>query len=265
MYNENIENKKLKVSANPRFRKVRLPFQIRNNLILPHRRMENHLTDTSYPTVFHSFFYKKHEVRSDNMSRQTWKRDPLFISFSNPVITSFSDTDDSVKSVNDIMYFYYDVHILKGKKVLHKFSAYDFPKVLDLPNCIQHIMEFNMDKSYVLYEELNEEMGYYFKEQYAQVLLSDMLHQEYFYKIERHDYKTFQEGITELKEWTTYTVTIGQMERNSKSYTSSEFSNCIVLHELTSEELLGLKTTAERFIDQAIQGHNENPEYERRY
>lgn len=202
------------------------------------------------------------------MSRQTWKRDPLLISFSNPVITSFSDTDDNVKSVDDIMYFYYDLHILKGKKVLHKFSAYDFPKVLDLPKCIQHILEFDMDKAYVLSEEMDEDMGYYFKEQYAQAILSDMFEQEYFYKIERHDYQRSQEnieGIVEQKEWTRYTLTIGQIERDSKSYSSSDFSKCIVLHDLTSEELSDLKKTAEQFVEQAIREHNENPNYERKY
>lgn len=195
------------------------------------------------------------------MSRRTWKKGNLYISFGNPSITPFYDDDvqeKMVKDMSDVMYFYYDISILQDTKTLLSAEAYDFPKVQNLPRYIDHIMNFDMDNAWLL--ENIEDNGFQRKIKYAQIILEDSFgfDIEYFYKIERYDYSVKQRTEDTPKEWTEYVLTIGQMER-SKKYGGSnreDYGKCIMIKYLTPQDLINLKNTAIQFCEEAIRFHN---------
>lgn len=194
------------------------------------------------------------------MSRRTWNKGNLYISFGRPSITPFYDGDNErkLKDMNDVMYFYYDIDILQDKKVLFKTSAYDFPKVLDLPFYIDEIMNFNMENAYLL--ENFKEDDFFRKVKYHQIVLEDSFgfDVEYFYKIERYDYSVKQPHEDVAKEWSEYIMTIGKMKA-CKTYGGSnreEYGDCVMIKYLTPDDLFRLKQTALDFCDVAIKEHH---------
>jgi len=191
------------------------------------------------------------------MSRRTWKKGNLFISFGHPAITAFND-GLPIKDMDGVMYFYYDIHIIQDTKTLFHQSAYDFPKVQNLHLYIDDIIHFDMSKAYLL--EDYQSGGFQRQVRYHQVTLDDSFHFdiEYFYKIERYDYFVKQANENEPKLWSEYVLTIGAMEVDKRYGGSNreEYGKTIMIKYLTAEDLLGLKETTISFCDEAVQLYN---------
>lgn len=191
------------------------------------------------------------------MSRRTWNKGNLYISFGQPSITPFQD-EKPISDITKAMYFYYDVTILQDTKTLLSMRAYDFPKVQELPSYIQHMMDFDMEKAYLL--EDTKINGFERRIKYHQIVLEDSFgfDIEYFYKIERYDYSVKQRNENEPKLWTEYVLTIGRMEV-SKKYggdNREDYGQCIMIKYLTPDDLHRLKNMATAFCEEAVRLHN---------
>lgn len=191
------------------------------------------------------------------MSRRTWKKGNLYISFGSPSITAYHD-GQVIKDMSNVMYFYYDIHILQEKKTMFHQQAYDFPKVQNLHLYIDEIMNFDMSKAYLLEDYKRD--GFERKIRYHQVILDDSFHFdiEYFYKIERYDYSVKQSQENEPKCWTEYVLTIGAMEK-CRTYggdNREEYGRSITIKYLTPDDLLRLKNTANAFCEEAVRLYN---------
>ncbi|ARV43482.1 hypothetical protein BCV50_00030 [Bacillus subtilis] len=193
------------------------------------------------------------------MTRRTWRKGDLLISYGSPVITTFGDDDEKIESMRDVIYFYYDITILHGKKTIFSASTHDFPKVQNLPAIIDHILTFDRAKAYAL--ERTVDGGFIRDVDYAQIVLEDAfgMGNEYYYKIERYDYSVKQEDEESPKKWSEYTLTIGRalLGRDDDGVFREDFGEAIVIKYLTAEELMALKNTAEAFCDVAIWDYNE--------
>ncbi|MGO1136476.1 hypothetical protein ACTOS9_13010 [Bacillus subtilis] len=196
------------------------------------------------------------------MTRRTWRKGDLLISYGNPIITTFGADDEKIESMRDVIYFYYDITILHGKKTIFSASTHDFPKVPSLPAFLEHILTFDMTKGYAL--ERTEDGGFVRNVDYAQLVLEDAfgMDNEYYYKIERYDYSVKQEDEESPKKWSEYTLTIGRalLGRDDDGVFREDFGEAIVIKYLTAEELMALKSTAEAFCEAAIRDYNESVE-----
>lgn len=189
------------------------------------------------------------------MNRRTWKKDTLYITYGKPVIQPFKQR--IIDSMDDVMYFYYDIDILDGKKIIFHADAYDFPKVQNLPSYIDYIINME-EKDMFLYENL-ERGGFHRKRFYNFIDLADSfdMDHEYFYKIERMVTYVKQINELEFKNFEEYTLTIGKCEPNKEGYSNGEpFGKQIFIKYLTKEDLLRLKQTALAFCDVAIKEYN---------
>lgn len=198
-----------------------------------------------------------------HISRRTWRKENLRISYSNPIITPYNENDD-VSSMKDVMYFYYNMTILHGKKTWFEFSTHDFPKVQELPFYIDEITSFNMDKAYLLED-------YYYGDflrqiRYHQVILEDSFQfgMEYTYKIERYDYRVVQSSETPAENWSEYVLTIGQMERSLKygGMDRESYGKTLTIKDLTTEDMIRLKETAQAFCEETLLLHRKRHEVE---
>lgn len=191
------------------------------------------------------------------MTRRTWRKGDLRITYSDPMITSFAEIegeDRPVESMDNVLYFYYDIKILNKGKTIFETRTHDFPKVQDLPYVIDHLLHADMTKAYVVSEI--EEEDFYRKVSRIEEELDDTFNMEYFYKLERVDYAVRQHDETEQKHHSDYTLTIGQTERNQS------FGPAIVIKDLSKADLLRLKKTALSFCEEAIREHNRTKEEE---
>lgn len=189
------------------------------------------------------------------MSRRTWKRESLRITYGNPSIQAFRE--NIISSMKGVMYFYYDIDIFDGKKQIFHAEAYDFPKVQNLPNYIDHIVNIE-EKDMFTYEDY-EDNGFHRKKLYNFITLDDSFDMdcEYFYKIERMVTYVKQRHEKEHKRYEDYTLTIGKCEPNKRGYDDGEpFGKQIFIKYLTKEELLKLKQTAIDFCNVAIDYYN---------
>lgn len=191
------------------------------------------------------------------MSRRTWKKGNLYISFGRPSITPFNE-NKPVISQSDVMYFYYDIDILSGSKTMFKADTSDFPKVQNLPFYIDEIVNFDMKNAYLLEDiEVN---GFTRQKRYHQVMLEDSFgfDIEYFYKIERYDYDVKQAKEELPKKWSEYILTIGQMEK-SRQYggdNREDYGKTVMVQNLDASDLMRLKDTALQFCEEAMRVHN---------
>ena len=189
----------------------------------------------------------------------TWERDTLKIAYSNPMITPFYEyskgiedgRERPVKDISDSMYFYYNIEIMNGDKLMFSAWTHDYPKVPDLPLFIEAIMNTDMKKDGHVINELKEGV-FHRKIQYAQIVLEDPFADiEYSYKIERYDYAVKQSDEKKHKKWTDYTLTISEMGNKKTS-----FGNAVVIKNISPKELNELKETAIAFCEQAVKEHN---------
>ena len=190
------------------------------------------------------------------MSKKTWKKDKLHITYRNPYITPHSV--NLLTSMKDVMYFYYDIDILDGKKTLFSASACDFPKVQNLSCYIDHILDME-EKNMFVYENY-EYHGFHRKKLYNFIVLDDSFNMdmEYFYKIERTITYIKQRDENEFKRYEEFTLTIGQNASNKKGYSNGEnFGQSVFIKYLTREDMLNIKKVAEDFCKCAIDDYNE--------
>lgn len=189
------------------------------------------------------------------MSRRSWRKKDLYITYGNPSITPFTEVE--ISSMKDVMYFYYDVSILDGKKTIFETSVYEFPKVQNLPAYIDYILNMKEEDMY-LYENL-EDGDFKRKKLYSFVELNDSFNfnMEYFYKIEKHITYVKQSNQEEFKRYEEYILTIGQHEKNKEGYDNGEdFGKSVFIKYLTKEDLERLSKTAQEFCKVSIEDYN---------
>lgn len=190
------------------------------------------------------------------MSRKTWSKDDFRVSYSNGTITAFSNK--LIKDSSSIMYFYYDLVILIGKKVVFKASAYDFPKVINIPSVIDYFLKRPENELYIVEDYKNGDFRR--KELYDRYKLEDSfsMNCEYYILFER--YITYVKQADEKKHQRIeyFTLTFGLSERNKKGYSNGENYGCSVyIENLTLEEILSFKKMAETFVTSCIEEHNQ--------
>lgn len=191
----------------------------------------------------------------DKISRRTWKKDNLYITYGNPCITPHRE--NLVESMEDVMYFYYNIKILDGKKTLFNASTHDFPKVQNLPIYIDYILDMKEEDMFV-YEDY-EDNGFHRKKLYNFIVLDDSFNMdiEYFYKIERTITYVKQRDSKDFKRYEEFTLTIGQNAPNKEGYSNGEdFGQSVFIKYLTREDMLNLKRTAREFCKSAIEDYN---------
>ena len=192
--------------------------------------------------------------------------DGLIIRFKDPSIQPFGNDFEQVKTMKDVMHYYYTIEIdclnevdsegdivLAEKKTLFKADAYDFPKVQNVPAYINYIIEEPCNL--VLEDFKKDEFHRIIK--YNQVKLEDM-NVEYWYKFERYDYSVKQSGTDKYNNWTEYTVTIGQGNRVAGYSSRKEYGNAVYIDKMTEKDLLDFKQVVEDFILYSIDEHNSN-------
>ena len=134
------------------------------------------------------------------MSRRTFIKDDFKITYGNGHIQSHTGDEGIEKKIinmNEVMYFYYDISVLFGNKVVFEASAYDFPKVQNLAEYIDYMIDFDMEKAYLID---NTKVGDFHRTiKYNQIIVDDM-DVEYFYKIERYDYSVRQRQDEDYKK-----------------------------------------------------------------
>jgi len=191
------------------------------------------------------------------MSRRTFIKDEVKITYGNGRIQSHTGDDGierNITTMNESMYFYYDINVLFGNKVVFEADAYDFPKVQYLAEYIDYMINFNMDKAYLM--EDFEDKGFHRNTKYAQIKLEDM-NVEYFYKIERYDTIVKQRHEDLPKSWSKYMLTIGVGERDKEGNSSrTNYGKCVYIDNLDKEDLMRLKNTTLAFCEESIRIHN---------
>ena len=195
------------------------------------------------------------------MKKTIWKKDTLSIIYKNPIITPYRE--DLLASMDDVMYFYYDINILDEDKVLFSSRTHDFPKVQDLPGCIDEILNMEEENMF-LYEDYKHD-GFHRKMLYNFTVLEDLydMNMEYFYKIERSITYVKQRHEEDFKRYEEFTLTIGQNIPNKEGYSNGEdFGKSVYIKYLTREDMLNIKKIAENFCKYAIEDYNE---YLKRY
>lgn len=183
------------------------------------------------------------------MQKFIWDLKEASIEFKEGIMTYFDD-NKTAATIDDVMYFYYDVIVKSGRRKL-QFRAGDYPKVQDLKNCIDHLISHKTEEEGYLLENV-EDGGFYRKIRYHQAELSDWNWREYFIRLEKYCYEVKQEHEETAKNWVEYKLTIGELAHNSESESGlSCFFNC-----LTEEQLKKLSEVAEGFVQHTILEQN---------
>lgn len=180
----------------------------------------------------------------------------LRIVYKEPVITPF---DGKLYSIQDVLYFYYQVDIFKGEEKLFSTNVFDCPLIHQLPDEIDKIIQNNMKDSYMIDEYRDDDFER--RVQYLQYALEDVYTNEYFYKLERYN-TMIREGEI-VNYWDEYVLTIGKMDREyrfGRSDKKPEFGQVVMIKNLSENDLLRLKETAISFCDEAIKIYNEDYE-----
>lgn len=194
------------------------------------------------------------------MTRQTWTKNHIHITFGRPSIQPYSDEFAEVKSMDDVLYFYYDVNVLRDTKTILEDRTHDFPKVQNLSVYIDGIINFDMSKAWL--KDDTKMNGFEREVRYAQLQLEDSFgfRQEYFYTFERHDYSVKQADEDEPDLWSNYTLTISKMiklyDKENDFFDDSHIESVTI--DLELEDLLRLKVSAENFCQMAIDCHNKH-------
>lgn len=169
------------------------------------------------------------------------------------------------------MYFYYDIAITSGTKVILKAEARDFPKMLDLPAAIDHILQLDMQtaEGVHLHTFTDEYTDGSFKQEVRTAVadLTDTFEREYGILIERKDYIATREIdateesdlITLRKERTEYTLTIEKpvllLDNENIPYPSHTES--VTIKDLKVADLIRLKEMAIGFCEEAMKRENQ--------
>ena len=165
------------------------------------------------------------------MSRQTWSKGDLKITYGNPYVTPF--TEKIISDMKQVMYFYYDIDVVDGNKTIFSARTHDFPKVQNLPAYIDHVLDMKEEDMYV-YEDLKKN-GFERKKLYAFIDLGDSFDMEYHYKIERQVMYVKQRNEDVPKRYEEFKLSIGEHERGK------DYSKSIFIDYLEREDIIRLK------------------------
>lgn len=193
--------------------------------------------------------------------------DGLIIEYSEPSIQPFHEGYFEPITTEDIMYFYYTVKIyrykeldetgdgliLAEKELIFEERTHDFPKVADVPDYIDYIINEPCNLKITDYES----DGFHKIENYNQIILNDFANCEYWYKIERYDTSVKQRNSEVYKDLKKYMLTIGKGFKNQGFSDNKDNGVAIYLDNLTEEELLKFKKVCEDFLKSAIDYTNE--------
>lgn len=192
------------------------------------------------------------------MNKKTWETGNLTLSYENPQLTALSDDIEEIQSMEQVMYFYYDIEIKSKDKKLFSSCTHDFPKVQYLPNLIENALHIKEEDKLLM--ESVKDGGYERVVKYNQFILEDDfgLDMEYFYKLERYEYIIKHSPEGEVKKWIEYVLTIGEMNASDSAIGSErgDHGNVVMIKNITEKELLSLKNVAEDFCEEAIISYN---------
>lgn len=192
-----------------------------------------------------------------------WKKDGFSLEYSNPKLTAFPEQDKAIQSIDDALYFYYTLTVRIDEDIVCKFDSYDEHKVDALPISITKLINTDMNKGLLLYEENQEH-----RELYNRIDLDSYYDLEYFFTLERFQYqfkdRSKHPGVNSIEDipFTVndlYSIHIGEGEPNKKGYSTREdYGKSVYIKNIHEHELLELKKVAENFIQYAIDKANEN-------
>lgn len=154
------------------------------------------------------------------------------------------------KTVEEILYFYYDIMIKVGRKKL-VLSAYDFPKVHYLKEFIEDLINHNTEKEGYLLEDYQED-GFVRKVRYHQSEYEDLFQIEHFFRLEKYCYEVKQADEDIPTFWTNYKLTIGAIGNRKNA------QSCMAWHidSLKEEELQRLVQVAGEFVQYSMEQTN---------
>ena len=154
------------------------------------------------------------------------------------------------KSIEEILYFYYDLTIKVGRKKL-ALSAYDFPKVHHLKEFIEGMINHNTQHEGYLLEDY-QDGGFVRKVRYHQSEYDDMFQIEHFFRLEKYCYEVKQASEDTPTFWTNYKLTIGRIGNRKNA------QSCMAWHieTLSEEELRELATIASHFVQYSMEQTN---------
>lgn len=168
-------------------------------------------------------------------------------------------TEKKLESFDDVMYFYYDVAVLRDGKMLLDDRTHDYPGVDKLPKAIDYLLNYDMNNALVI-DDFKQD-GFEREIRHTTVELDDMFDREYFIHIDRHDYSVKQMDEDEPNLWTNYTLTVGKpirlYDKKADLLVDSHIES-VVLKYVAEEDLIRLKKTADRFCQLAIEDYNKN-------
>lgn len=190
------------------------------------------------------------------MTESVWSKGDLKIIYGNPFIQGFEE-DVVCTSMNDYLYFYYDVTVMNGEKTLFTSRIGTAPLVHQLPTEIDRIIGFDMEKALVM-ENIHDntwDVPFHRLTKFAMVSLDGGMRYDYHYKIERLDSIVHNDG--EVNEWTNYTLSIGNTGEMYDDMETPQHGQVIEIRELTDKDLLALKETALTFCEGVLKAHAE--------
>lgn len=184
-----------------------------------------------------------------------WERGNFSIIYKKPKITPY--INNLLKSMGDVMYFYYDIEVLSGNKTVFMSRTHDFPKVQILDSYIDSMLNLKEEDMF-LYENY-ESNGFHRKTYYTFKAIEDDFdaEMEYFYKIEKTITHVKQRNESKYNRYEEYMLTIGQSEAIRKGYDDGgNFGQSIYIKHLSKDDLISIKNTARRFCEDAIEEYN---------
>lgn len=184
--------------------------------------------------------------------KEVWTKGDLKIIYSNPSIYGFEDSQICT-SMDDYLYFYYDVTVTNKNKVLFSSRIGTAPLVHYLANEIENIIHFDMDKGIIL-EDYKDE-GFERLVKYMRFSIDGHIRYDYFYKFEREDSYVKIENV--LEEKSEYTLTIGNTSEHSESDKTPEHGLVVEIRGLTQEDLINLKEVSLEFCKKTLEQHAE--------
>lgn len=197
------------------------------------------------------------------MTQGIWSKGDLKVIYSNPYIQGFEE-DAVCTSMENYLYFYYDVTVMNGDKTLFSSRIGTAPLVHQLPAEIDRIIGFDMEKALVT-EDIQDntwDVPFHRLTKFAMVSLDGGVRHDYHYKIEREDNHICDNG--KVNEWVNYTLSIGNTGELYNDLETPQHGQVIEIRELTQEDLLALKQTALTFCEDVLKAHAKEKEAEMR-
>ncbi|AJD93112.1 hypothetical protein JMA_37940 (plasmid) [Jeotgalibacillus malaysiensis] len=190
------------------------------------------------------------------MTQTVWSKGDLKIIYSNPFIQGFEE-NAVCTSMNDYLYFYYDVTVMNREKTLFSSRIGTAPLVHQLPAEIDRIIGFDMEKALVTADIHNNtwDVPFHRLTKFAMVSLDADIRNDYYYKIEREDNVVNDDG--NLDEWTSYTLSIGNTGEYYDDEKTPQHGQVVEIRGLTESDLIALKETALTFCKDVLKAHEE--------